>query len=318
MQRRKPNEPNMKASTTLGILSLGGHDPDPQRLKRARAYFEGQDWRVRVAPAPEARFQRFAATDEARLAALADLVNDPDVSLIMALRGGYGASRLLARIDYASVAHAVQTRGLRIVGHSDFTAFHLALLARTGAVSHAGPMAGYDFGSEDGPSAFTLAHFVAMLNGEADHVEFSVGAAFAAFGESGPDLDVSGTLWGGNLAMVCSLIGTPWMPQVEDGLLFLEDVSEHPYRIERMLLQLHHAGILARQRAILLGDFSGYQLSEHDGGYDLNAVVDYLRTVSPVPIITGLPFGHCRDKLTLPVGGSASLQVVSGIASLRW
>lgn len=305
----------MKQGATLGILSLGGHDPDPQRLARAQAYFEEQGWRVRVAPAPQARFQRFAATDEGRLAALSDLVDDPDVSLIMALRGGYGASRLLDRIDYASVAHAMQTRGLRIVGHSDFTAFHLALLASTGAISYAGPMAGYDFGSEDGPSAFTLAHFVAMLNGDSDQVEFSAGAAI---NNSCPDLDVSGTLWGGNLAMVCSLIGTPWMPHINDGLLFLEDVSEHPYRIERMLLQLHHAGFLARQRAILLGDFSGYQLSEHDGGFDLNAVVEYLRGLSPVPIITGLPFGHCRDKLTLPVGGPASLQIASGTARMRW
>jgi muramoyltetrapeptide carboxypeptidase len=97
------------------------------------------------------------------------------------------------------------------------------------------------------------------------------------------------------------------LPQVDGGILFLEDIGEHPYRIERMMLQLQYAGILERQRAIVLGDFSNYRLAEHDNGYDFDAMLAYLRTHVSAPILTGLPFGHIRDKVSLPVGAQAQL-----------
>ena len=118
---------------------------------------------------------------------------------------------------------------------------------------------------------------------------------------------LEGTLWGGNLTLVAHLVGTAYLPAVSGGLLFLEDTAEHPYRIERLLHQLHFAGILARQKAVLLGSFTDYALYSHDDGYDLDAVVRCARERFGVPIYTGLPFGHVRDKLTLPVGGRATL-----------
>jgi muramoyltetrapeptide carboxypeptidase len=119
-------------------------------------------------------------------------------------------------------------------------------------------------------------------------------------------------LWGGNLTVITSLIGTPYMPtssQTEGGILFLEDVNEHPYRIERMLMQLLDAGILKNQAAILLGGFSAYRLFENDRGYSLESAIEIIRSRLPstIPILTGLPFGHQTDKLTLPVGATASL-----------
>jgi muramoyltetrapeptide carboxypeptidase len=97
------------------------------------------------------------------------------------------------------------------------------------------------------------------------------------------------------------------MPQIEGGILFLEDINEHPYRVERMLLQLLHAGVLARQQAVLLGDFSNYRLSDYDNGYDFDTMLAYLRQRLPAPVLTGLPFGHIRDKATLAVGCRAEL-----------
>jgi muramoyltetrapeptide carboxypeptidase len=167
-------------------------------------------------------------------------------------------------------------------------------------------MASYDFGAE-APSAFTLDHCWQMLNAGEDEARFAT---------DGPNATLSGTLWGGNLALVASLVGTPDWPDVRGGVLFLEDVGEHPYRIERMLYQLHHAGCLAAQRAIVLGAFTEYRLFEHDGGYDLAAVIAHLRERLSIPVYTGLPFGHVRDKLTLPVGGVATLTVRDGEAHL--
>lgn len=298
------------AMGTIGILGLGGYDADPDRLIRARLFFEEHGRKVLVAPDPEQVHQRFAGTDAQRLGALDQMLADPTVDIVMALRGGYGLTRLLDQIDFAAVAHAVRSGGKRFVGHSDFTAFHLALLAQSGAVSFAGPMASYDFGGHGEThmlSDYTLRNFDAVMLQSHHQVSFAA---------DGPAVQASGTLWGGNLAMTCSLIGTRWMPDVEGGILFLEDIFEQPYRIERMLLQLHHAGILARQGAVLLGDFSGQRKTDYDRDYDLAAVVRYLREKVPVPILTGLPFGHCPDKLTLPVGGQARIDMAQGYCTL--
>ena len=116
--------------------------------------------------------------------------------------------------------------------------------------------------------------------------------------------------------MVAHLVGTPHMPHVEGGILFLEDIGEHPYRVERMLYQLHFAGVLARQRALLLGSFTGYDLGPNDNGYDAAAMVAHLRSRLGVHVYTGLPFGHCPEKLTLPVGGRCAMAVRDGRARL--
>jgi len=99
------------------------------------------------------------------------------------------------------------------------------------------------------------------------------------------------------------------------GILFVEDIHEHPYRIERMLLHLYHAGILGAQRALVLGHFSEFTLTGYDNGYDFGAMLDWIRSHLPIPVITGLPFGHIRDKVTLPVGARGHL--VSGGGRVR-
>ncbi len=294
----------------VGILALGGYEEDPLRLARAVRFFEGRGCVVQIAPDPQRRYLRFAATDAERVAALDQLLADPSIDVVLALRGGYGMTRLLDRIDFDAVARAINERQLRFVGHSDFTAFHLALLARTGAISFAGPMASYDFGGHGEShalSTFTLDHFDAVMRAPTHRVAFPV---------DGPNVQVEGCLWGGNLSLVCSLIGTPWMPDVPGGVLFLEGINEQPYRVERMLLQLEQTGILGRQAAILLGDFSLQKQTGYDNGYDQGCVVDYLRQRQRVPVFTGLPFGHCPDKLTLPVGAQVELHALDGRCEL--
>lgn len=287
----------------IGLYAPAGFATDPGAVERAIARLEAAGHRVVVDPTVTRRWQRFSAPDEERLAAVLRMAEDPRIELAIAVRGGYGWTRLLDRVDFARIAAARK----RWLGHSDFTAFQLAALAEAGMVSFAGPLAAYDFGAES-PSAFTLRHCWELLEHEKHAVEFTVAgpAAFAA----------EGTLWGGNLSLVAHLIGTPYLPRVDAGILFLEDVGEHPYRIERMLYQLHHAGILDRQRALLLGEFNGFELGANDNGYDLDTMIDHCRSAFGVPIFAGLPFGHCRDKLTLPVGARCTLAVQGGVARL--
>jgi muramoyltetrapeptide carboxypeptidase len=286
----------------IGLYAPAGFATDPEAVERAVARLEAAGHRVVLDPTVTSRWQRFSAPDDERVAAVLRMAEDPRVELAIAIRGGYGWSRLLERLDFARIAAA----GKRWLGHSDFTAFQLAAFAAARMVSFAGPLAAYDFGAAS-PSEFTLRHCWGLL----ERREYVV-----AFPLDGPALEAEGTLWGGNLALVAHLVGTPYLPRIDGGILFLEDIGEHPYRIERMLYQLHHAGILGRQRALLLGEFNGFELGASDNGYDLDAVVEHCRSAFDVPIFTGLPFGHRRDKLTLPVGGHCALRVGGGTAGM--
>ena len=249
------------------------------------------------------RYQRFAGTDENRLSQINSAVNNPKVDVIMALRGGYGASRLMASLDFERIARS----GKIFVGHSDTTAIQLALL-KHGAISFAGPMVCPDYAQPD-LNPFAMQHFENVLLNPSVRLDWQ--------GNGNPDVNVSGTLWGGNLTMLASLVGTRYMPDIQGGILFVEDTHEHPYHLERMLIQLDEAGILRKQKALVLGHFTDYQMTPADNGYNLNAMVSWLRHRLPIPVITGLPFGHTRNKTTLPIGAKANLISRSGNVTLE-
>jgi len=286
----------------IGLYAPAGFAIEPEAVERAVARLSALGHRVVVDPTCGTRWQRFAATDDERLAAVMRMSAHPDVELAIALRGGYGWSRLLDRLDYRAIAR----NGKRWLGHSDFTAFQLAAWEHAGMTTFAGPMAAYDFGAV-APSTFTFDHCWRVLGRDRALVDCAL---------TGPDIDVAGTLWGGNLALIAHLVGTRHFPRIDGGILFLEDIGEHPYRVERMLQQLHFAGVLRRQQAVLLGAFNGCTPGPNDNGFDEEAVVAYARAHFGVPILTGLPFGHCPDKLTLPFGGHCALSVRAGVAEL--
>lgn len=278
----------------IALVAPGGYAPEPDAVSRGIARLESRGILVHNYYDHAARHLRFGGTDAARLAQLDAAAADPDVQVVIALRGQYGMSRLLPQIDFARMAES----GKIFVGYSDITAFHMGLYAKTGALSYAGPMFAGDFGALD-PVDFTLDDFWHCLAGPTHTV--------AGQGAGNPTLDVCGTAWGGNLAMLMSVLGTEYFPRIEGGILFLEDIAEHPYRVERMLLQLMQAGVLAQQRAIVLGDFSGYRLAPGDNGYNFDEMLAYLRRTLPCPVLTGLEFGHIARRVTMPFGARAHL-----------
>lgn len=256
--------------------------------------------------------QRFAGSDAERLTEINQLATLSPDSVVIAMRGGYGLNRLLPDIEWSAISKAIKN-GLQICGHSDFTVFQLGLLAKTGAVSLAGPMLNFDFacqGEGITPNAFMWAHFQKAIEERKLDCTIQAEQPFLRKSTSG---QASGMLWGGNLTVLAGLVGTPYLPnqqQTQGGILFLEDVNEHPYRIERMLMQLLDAGILANQSAILLGGFSAYRLYDNDRGYALETAIEAISRRLPenIPVLTGLPFGHQAEKLTLPVGAQAHIQ----------
>lgn len=252
--------------------------------------------------------QRYAGSDAERVAdlnALATMEELPDIAL--AIRGGYGATRLLEHLHYDALRERLAGSDTVLVGHSDFTALQLALYAKSGLCTFNGPMLGADFGAET-LNAFTSGHFWDTLRSPTASAEWTTVPNLA--------LDVEGPLWGGNLAVQCSLVGTPYFPAIDGGILFVEDVGEPPFRIERLLYQLHLSGVLGRQRALVLGNFSQCRASGYDNGYGLADSFAQIRAACGIPVISGMPIGHEPAKLTLPFGVPSRLRVADGVARL--
>ncbi len=293
------------------IYSPSGAVRDKAAFKRGVRRLESLGHEVEVDAAALDTHTRFAGDDLTRLAAIhRAAASGADVAMIS--RGGYGLTRILGGIRYKTVAKAIE-RGTHFVGLSDFTAFQLAMLAKTGSITWAGPALCEGFGVSE-PDDIMEDCFNDMLVGQGE------GTGWRQNTDTG-NLDFcaqNATLWGGNLSMVAALLGSPYFPEVKGGILFLEDVGEHPYRIERLLTQLLHAGVLARQKAIVMGQFTEFSLTPHDKGFNLKAVLAWLRSQIKPPILTNLPFGHVATKVLLPVGVKTDLVVEKRDALLLW
>lgn len=286
------------------IVSPSGAVRDRAGFARAVKYLKAQGHNVEIDAAALARFQRFAGDDATRLEAIQRAAQSKADVVLMA-RGGYGLTRLLADLPYGDIARSIE-RGSHWVGYSDFTALQLALLQRTGAVTWAGPLL-MDFGAQGGPDEITQACFDDLLSGQGEGVGWRLSVPR---GQPLRDLAIEqAPLWGGNLTMVCNLLGTPYWPGVSGGVLFLEETGEPPYRIERLLIQLLHAGVLAQQKAIVLGAVTEAKLVAHDRGFNLTQVLAWVQSQVKTPLLRGLPHGHVPTKVLLPTGAKVNLFV---------
>lgn len=322
------------------IYSPSGAVRDKAAFKRGVARLKALGHDVEIDEAALVSFQRFAGDDETRLAAIhRAAASGADVALIS--RGGYGLTRILPGIDYKKVARSID-KGTLFVGISDFTAFQNAVLARTGAITWAGPGLCEGFGvggkpdpdkpgdAPEVPDDIMEACFDDMICGHGEGAGWrqnreprnklpTKARSDVTTAEAESSLCIKNSLiWGGNLTVLTSMMGSTYFPEVKNGILFLEDVAEHPYRIERMLTQLLHAGVLGRQKAIVMGQFTDYKLVPHDRGYKFQTVVNWLRTQVKVPVLTNMPYGHVATKVVLPVGAKSDLMVEGRDALLYW
>jgi muramoyltetrapeptide carboxypeptidase len=292
---------------TIGVCALSGR-VDEVPLARGVEYMRELGNRVVIPEETLHEWRYFAGTDDERLAGFHKLLDDPSIDLVMAARGGYGLSRLLHRIDWNRVAAS----GKAFVGFSDFTAFNMAAYACANLVTLHGPMLATDFGNGD-PDNFAQQNFWMAVHGESHRAD-----EFAC--EHGYDARrIDGTLWGGNLSVLAHLCGTPYFPVIDDGILYVEEIAEEPYAVERLFMQLYHSGALGRCRALVLGDFTDCKPSNPVRyPYSLDEVVETLRQLLPYPVITGLPFGHVARKLTLPFGAPGTVSIREASCSLRF
>lgn len=294
------------AVARVRLLALGGPMLDATRVQRGLDTLCAQGFAVENLGCLNRRHSRFAGSDAERAADLNALAESsvamPD--LLLATRGGYGAVRLLERLDYARLGPRLREHGTMLMGYSDNTAAQLALLARGGVISLSGPMLYGDFAAAP-PSSFTMDWLRQVLSATSFSLRVDV--------PQPASVRCEGTLWGGNLTVLTSLVGTPWLPQVPGGILFLEDIGEDVYRVERMLQQLRLSGTLGAQSAIVLGHFSGQRPDGFDPqGYTMDHLAQRMAAETGRPVLHGLPIGHVHDIVPLPVGADARLLADSG------
>ena len=260
----------------------------------------------------ERQYLRFAGTDTQRASDLQNIATGAIAApkLLMGVRGGYGAMRLLPLIDWQTLGRIMKERGTILAGFSDVTAIQCALLAKGQMSSLAGPMLYSEFGKTT-PDEVSCRQFAESLTNpnlginvqNADLTSKQLPAILA----TDKTQTLTGTIWGGNLSVVSALAGSEYLPRIDGGIVFLEDVGEQAYRIERMLYDLYLAGVFKRQQAIIFGSLSGTGEDSYDKRYDVATVIRQLHKLTGLPIYNGMSFGHISKKHSFPLGATCQI-----------
>lgn len=295
----------LKKGDLVGIVSPASPISDHSKIERGVRYLESLGYRVLVGDNTVKTVGYLAGTDSERVADLHSMIRNKSVKAIICVRGGYGTPRLLHLIDYALIARNPKI----LVGYSDITALELAIWRKSRLITFQGPMLGVDFSDKVDP--FTEEMFWRLVTSGATPGMVAlppnpvVKALFPG--------KVKGRLLGGNLALVVSIIGTLYQPDFSGSVLFIEDIGEEPYRVDRMLMQLRHALVFSRVRGVLAGQFTECTPKDlSQPSLTLDEVLAETAQAACVPFLTNLPFGHVDQKMTLPVGLKVSVNVDTG------
>ncbi|MGI9862092.1 LD-carboxypeptidase [Moorella naiadis] len=279
--------PALPKGATVGIVAPASPLPDQEYLERGLAFWRRRGYRVRLGSHINAATGYLAAGDDQRLADLHRMFCDPEVQAVVCLRGGYGSLRLLADLDYELIAAHPKI----LVGYSDITALHLAINKKTGLVTFHGPMIYPELGSQS-PSPYTVKSLFCTLEATVPPDPISPASNLPPAVTINPGR-AQGIVIGGNLSLVVATLGTPSEIDTRGKILFLEEVNEAPYRLDRMLTQLHLAGKLAEAAGIVFG-FAGEATA-------LGVITARLQLTGR-PCFYGLPAGHINPQVTLPLG----------------
>ena len=303
--------PALKPGDCIGILSPGSYTSSKD-FAGSIELLKANGYRVKIAPSATALYEHFAGTDRKRAADINAFFADDDVKAILCVRGGYGSARILDKLDYKMIAKHPKM----LIGFSDVTALHIALGDKCGISTIHGPML-VSFTRPNFDSEYTRTNFFAGLTRTEPIGEIPMPEDRKL--EAVRPGHAEGIITGGNLTLIASLVGTPYELDGKGSLLLLEEVGETPYRIDRMLNQLWQNGLLKRVNGILLGDFVGCENEKADGinDFTLDDVLKHYARLSGKPVIRGVPAGHGKYNMFLPLGVPAAMTANDdGTASL--
>lgn len=302
MNVRKP--PRLKKNDLIGVVAPASPVTDSSKIERGVRYIESLGYRVVIGRHVEQTTGYLAGPDAGRAADLHEMFRDRNVRAIFCLRGGYGTPRILPLLDYRLIARNPKI----LVGYSDITALQLALWKKCRLISFHGPMCGVEMAA--GIHSVTEERFWELVTSPRK-------AGILRTDQEKPSPlhpgTATGRLLGGNLSMVAGILGTPYQPDFKGSLLFLEEVGEEPYRIDRMLMQLINASVISSARAVLTGRFTDCVPSDTSKpSFTVAEILQDTAARSRRPFLSDVPFGHTDMKLTLPIGVRARVDAAAG------
>ena len=311
MSRIRPVKPErLRLGDAVGIIAPASPPPDPQTIDRSVAALEKLGFKPKLSRNVRARLGFLAGNDRARAADLMAMFTNPKVKAIICLRGGYGTARLLPLLDY----EAIRRHPKILIGYSDITTLHCALLKKANLISFHGPMLNAELSAGDLPE-FTLKSLLRTVMEPLPPGSIRAGYAKKTISVLRRGRAV-GELIGGNLSVLCTTLGTSYQPDFKNKILFIEDVGEKPYRLDRMLTHLGNAGLLQQVAGVAVGinedcaDPHPNKLKEYRQTME-DVLADRLKSLK-VPVVVGLPFGHQPWNATLPIGVRAELDGEKG------
>lgn len=313
MQIKKPQR--LKLGDLIGIISPSSSPDDLTRIERGVRYLESLGYKVIVGKNVGIYHGYLAGTDEQRVEDLHAMFKNKDVKAIMCVRGGYGAPRLLDKIDYKLIARNPKI----FVGYSDITALQLAFLAKAGLLTFAGPMLAVDF--FENVNRFTEEMFWALITSSKKFgkIELPENEKLYTIVKG----QARGRIVGGNLATLLALAGSKYLPKMDKKILLLEDTGETPYRIDRMLNQLKFMGILKEVSGVILGAFTDHQEADPEKKtLTLGEVIsDYFEKLKK-PVVYNFSHGHIKSNITVPIAANIRIntsknmiEILEGVVS---
>lgn len=313
MQQQPILPPRLGPGARVALIAPSGPLLERDDRVRAEALCRALGFEPRVLPHAECAYGYLAGTDAERLSDLNAALTDPQYDAVWCLRGGDGMNRIVAEVDFAGFGRAPKA----VIGFSDITVLLLALWRECGVVSFHGPVA------REAMPGLARRSFEAVLTRStpAGTLELPAAPADVLVPEEGRVITLvggraEGRLIGGNLTLLQSLVGTRFAADLRGAILFLEDVNEDLYRIDRMLAHLRLAGVLDGVAGVAIGQFTDCRRATPDGGLGLDAVLGSYFAPLGVPVVMGLPIGHIPAQWTVPVGVRAALDADAGTLAL--
>lgn len=282
---------NLEVGDTIGILATAGAVEDKESVLRAKKFFEDKGYKVVLSENIFEEFRYLSGTDEKKIEEMHRFFSNPDIDAIICMRGGYGAIRLIKKIDYDLIKNNPKI----FCGYSDISALSVMILKKANLMTYWGPLAQSDFGVKN-PNEFTINSFFNVVTND----ELAYAPVKDKVYHNG---DAQGILWGGNLGTIVSLCGQDFLPE-EDFIFFAEDLNEVAYKVDKMMTQLMNIEQFVQYcKGIVLGDFL-----DMDNEQWLDELFVEIGNKLNVPVVGGFKITHDVEKITLPYGAKAQLK----------
>jgi len=295
----------LKTGDVVGIIAPASAPVDPTKLENGIRYIESNGYRIELGKNVNKIDGYLAGTDQERADDLNSMFKNRYVKAIFCLRGGYGASRILDKINYK----LIRANPKILVGYSEITALQMAIMQKAGLVTFAGPMVATDFGN--GITSYTEEFFWRIIssNKKIGRLKYPDNEKLVSITRGGS----SGRIIGGNLSVLAALIGTEYFPELKSRILMIEEVDELPYKVDRFLNQLRLLKVFKQIKGIILGRFVDcYERDTSKRTLTLGEVMEHYMKDLKMPVLYTFPHGHIKDKVTVPFGINVKMNAAKG------